>query len=393
MNIFTRYIFTELLKSFLIAAVLLTSVLIVGGVVQVVMVKGVTIVHMVRLIPFVFVEMSRVSIPMTLLLATTTFFARMAGNNEIVALKSVGIPPWKILWPVVVVGFAVSLLSVWLNDLAVTWGRAGMTQVIFAGMEDTILNELKTKGSYEFSEGVDMTIRVQGIDYKRLVSPLIVLRNPPTTISAESAEIHIDTQQEELRLVLNNFVIEVGNTARYEGEHDEYRLSLARYLSDDSDRKRPSLIGMSHLPGEMDQEDRTIASKRRQMAAMVAFGLVRGKVDALASPELAAATQTIHASEERKSRLAVETPRRWAAGFSCLAFVWVGAPLAIWMRKSDIFASFFACFIPILLLYYPLMELGKGWAKEGTLPPSSVWLGNVVLLGIGCWFLKRIHRY
>lgn len=372
---------------------LLTSVLIVGGIVQVVLMQGITLIHMVRLLPFVFVEMSRISIPMTLLLATTTFFARMAGNNEIVAIKSLGIPPWKILWPVVFMGVVVSFLSVWLNDLAVTWGRAGIAQVIFNGMEDTILNELKTKGVYQFPGKVDLTIRVQGIDYKRLISPTIVLREPPTTIAAESAEIHIDTAQEELRLVLNNFLIDVSGTARYEGERDEYRISLTKYFPRGEDNLRPSEIGLQRIKREMWREEEMIASQQRWQAATTAFSLVCGKMNALASSAFKDSSQAISQSKTRRERLAVEAPRRWAAGFSCLAFVWIGAPLAIWMRQSDIFASFFACFIPILLLYYPLLELGTGWAKSGAMPPAIVWLGNVVALGVGCWFLQRIHRY
>jgi len=63
------------------------------------------------------------------------------------------------------------------------------------------------------------------------------------------------------------------------------------------------------------------------------------------------------------------------------------------MRKTDFFSSFFACFLPILLLYYPLLMLGVEQAKRGSVPPASVWLANIAIGLIGLWFLRKIHRY
>ena len=80
-------------------------------------------------------------------------------------------------------------------------------------------------------------------------------------------------------------------------------------------------------------------------------------------------------------RLLTEPHRRWATGFSCLFFVWVGAPLAIQMRNSDLLASFALCFLPILIVYYPLLVFGVDGAKHGTIPPWSIWAGNVLLAG------------
>ena len=95
---------------------------------------------------------------------------------------------------------------------------------------------------------------------------------------------------------------------------------------------------------------------------------------------------------QRKFRLETEPWRRWANGFSCLCFVIVGAPLAIRMRKSDFWTIFAVCFIPILLAYYPLLMFGVGQAKSGTLPPFVVWLGNLVMIGLGIFLINRIER-
>jgi lipopolysaccharide export system permease protein len=91
--------------------------------------------------------------------------------------------------------------------------------------------------------------------------------------------------------------------------------------------------------------------------------------------------------------LKTEPHRRWAAGLSCLCFVMVGAPLAIRLRNSDFLTSFFLCFLPILIVYYPLLAYGIGRAKSGAVPPQVVWLGNLILVAAGVWMTRRMMRY
>ena len=80
-------------------------------------------------------------------------------------------------------------------------------------------------------------------------------------------------------------------------------------------------------------------------------------------------------------------------GFSCFFFVWLGIPLAINMRSADYWTSFGACFLPILLIYYPLFALGLDRAKNGMWPAYSVWLGNLVLFAFGLWLLRKVYRH
>ena len=82
-----------------------------------------------------------------------------------------------------------------------------------------------------------------------------------------------------------------------------------------------------------------------------------------------------------------------ANGFSCLCFVLIGAPMAIRLRHAEFLASFFACFLPILLVYYPLLMGAVGQAKDGAVPPPTVWLGNIVLALWGLWLMRRVIRY
>ena len=63
------------------------------------------------------------------------------------------------------------------------------------------------------------------------------------------------------------------------------------------------------------------------------------------------------------------------------------------LRNRDMLTSFFLCFLPILIVYYPLLVFGVDGAKDGRLPPWSVWTGNVLLLLWGFYLLRRVIRY
>jgi lipopolysaccharide export system permease protein len=124
-----------------------------------------------------------------------------------------------------------------------------------------------------------------------------------------------------------------------------------------------------------------------------AYQMMTGGFEDLTGDEWLARRGMLEHAETRLTRLQTEPWRRWANGFSCLFFVLVGAPLAIRLRTADVWSSFGACFLPILCVYYPLLMYGVERAKGGALPPYSVWLGNVILLLIGCWLLRKVLRY
>lgn len=388
-----RYILWELLQTFVISLIVMTILLIIVGLIQKAMSESIPMTHVFRLVPFVMVEMAPISLPMTLLLAVTTFFARMSGSNEIIALKSLGIPPWMVLWPTLLLGFLISLFAVWVNEMAITWGRAGMRTVIIGASEDIILSKLRNDHHFTTDNG-DVSIMVKGVENRRLISPIISIKKPRSaTIEAKTAELKIDFFTQEFTISLSNVKLDSEDSQIISGDRT-ITIPLSQVFEKTTvESDRASDMGMNQIPGEIEENNDNIALNRRKIAAQRAFVGCFGAVDQWSTPELPQQKENIKVAERRISRLQAEPPRRWASGFCCLFFIWIGAPLAISMKKSDVFTSFFACFAPILLLYYPLLMYGMQGAKHGNLPPMAVWLANVCLAVIGLWFFKRIHRY
>ena len=392
MSAIIRYILRELGVTFLVGFIALTSLLLIIGLVRTAVKEHIPLVYVGQLVPFVFAEMSYISLPVTLLLAVTIFFSRMSGNNEVIALKALGIPPRAFLIPVFVIAICFSIIGVGINELAITWGRAGFNYVIYRGAEDILIEQLKQKHQFE-TPNKQITIFVKGVDdNRRLIEPRIMLKKESATIEAETAQISIDFSKDTLTVTLNNIratgegIVFIANGIR------EHSIPLAEIVPS-AERGGPSSLGLARIDEERKETVEQIEQQRRIIAARRTFAASMGSVDDWTTPQIEEAKAEILRLQKYYRKLSVEPPRRWANGFCCFFFVWLGAPLAIWMKKSDFFSSFFACFVPILLLFYPLLMLGLSQAKSGVLPPMCVWTANVGIGLIGLWFLRQIHRY
>jgi lipopolysaccharide export system permease protein len=95
----------------------------------------------------------------------------------------------------------------------------------------------------------------------------------------------------------------------------------------------------------------------------------------------------------RLARLEAEVARRMSNGFGCLCFAMIGIPVAMRSRSSDTMSVFFKCFVPILVVYYPLLVTGEEIARAGIYPQYSVWLADAVLLFAGLVLFVRNARH
>ncbi|HEX3313658.1 MAG TPA: LptF/LptG family permease, partial [Gemmataceae bacterium] len=92
-------------------------------------------------------------------------------------------------------------------------------------------------------------------------------------------------------------------------------------------------------------------------------------------------------------KLMAEYQIRPALSLGCLCFVLVGCPVGIWFGRKDYLSSFITCFLPIVLVYYPLMLCGMNLAKSGKVPPLvAVWPANMLLAGAAFLLFRKLLR-
>jgi lipopolysaccharide export system permease protein len=395
MNIITRYIFLELAKVFSVTLFGLTLLLVIVVVGQEAMQMNLGLLPTLRLIPFVLPTALVFAVPGTMLFTVCMIFGRMSGDNEVVAAKSAGISPMVLLRPAFALAFVVSLIAVWLNDLAYSWGQQGMQRVVIESVEEICYGMLRAQRSYSNPR---FSIIVKDVEDRRLIRPIINFQAsndmPALTLIAKEAELSSNLEKGTLRLILTDCEIDAGNgiQGHFPGTIErEIPLTLA--LTKDVGTGSPTTYAMRQIQGEVERQEKLITQLEQSMAAEIGFSLVTGNLDDMLEAVWDSRRWQLTKAHTRLHRLRTEPWRRWANGFSCLCFVLVGAPLAIRMRTSDLMTTFGLVFLPILLVYYPFLAFGLDRAKAGELPPYAVWVANLICVAIGVWLMRKVVRY
>ena len=129
----TRYITWELIGWLTVVLVAITFVLILVLVAGEAMRTGLGLGPTLRLLPFVLPTALAYAAPCAMLFTICLVYGRMSADNEIVATKALGITPVVLLWPAWIIAFALSLVGVWLTDLAFSWGAVGAQRQVRMG--------------------------------------------------------------------------------------------------------------------------------------------------------------------------------------------------------------------------------------------------------------------
>jgi len=392
---FTRYVLWDVLKMFSLTLISMTLVISLMFVGQQLVAEGINYLTVVKLLPFIFLIALQYSVPATLLFAVCCVYGRLSADNEIVAIKSAGISPMRIFRPVWFLGLVVSLPSVWLNDQAVSWARPGMQQVVLRSIEEILYPALKTHKAYTSEKG--FSIHVEDVQDRWLIKPTIWMFSGSggqlITIQSEKARISVNLERDLLTLELVNSHVDVNQDKQLILNRPEViELPLLQASKSGSASTSPSNYAMSEIPSELAMQKELNDRRREQLATNFSFAMGTGRYTSLNESLPNHLKHQIQETDKRVSKLKTEPMRRWSLGFSCLAFVWMGVPMAILIRSADYWWSFGLCFIPILLIYYPLFGLALELSKKGTWPAASLWLGNLVLAIVGAWLMRKIIR-
>jgi lipopolysaccharide export system permease protein len=292
-----------------------------------------------------------------------------------------------------VVSFFFSVAVVWLNDIAVSWGRMGTQRVILESVEQIAYGMLQTRGSYGNER---FSVNVAGLEDERLLRPMITLRlsddEPPMVFAAAEAVLRCDPGGHQLRVYLTDGEMNYGDTHGVFPDTVVLDVPLWAAAGKDHGSSRPSDTALRDIPREVKKEQTEIRRLEQALASQATCQMVLGDFAALTDPQWKQQHLELHGRRTRLVRLHTEPWRRWANGFSCLAFVLVGAPLAVRLRNGDVWTSFAICFLPVLGVYYPLLAYGVKIAKSGELPPYCVWVGNILFLAAGLLLVRSVVR-
>jgi len=393
----TRYIVGEIIKIFVVALVALTMLILLIGVGRELLRQGLGPLAVLQLLPYVLPMSLQYAVPATALFAVSCVYGRMSADGEVSTVKATGISPLRLIQPSLVLAAMVSPIAVYLNDLAVSWGKPGVNHVVLLSIEQIAYRFLRAQHTYSSPHG--FTIHVQDVEDRRLIQPTVKFRQggdgDTVELTAREGSLRLDPATQTLLLKVMDSKVEGGDGFQglVPGE-TEFRIPLGKALRQKTAaQQRPEDLSLRNVGTELIQEDRRAQQKIGQLAAHTGFSILTARWDDIAGPAGRAFESEIENSRSRLSRLRTEPWRRWAEGFSCFCFVLVGAPLSILAKTADYWTAFGLCFLPTIVIYYPLFIFGLDQSKAGALPPYSVWIGNLALIAIGISLMSRVRRY
>lgn len=385
LGILHRYVIGQVLRSFVLSLLTLTAVIVLFMVMAEANNQGLAPQAILKLIPYIIPGTLPYTVPVALLFSVSVVYGRMAGDNEVVAVKAAGQSAWTILVPSLIFGGVLSGLLMLISGEVIPRANHAFKMAIFKDAEETFYLVLKREREFN-NPRWPFFIGVKDVKDRLLIGPTFKHRakgaiNPYTydyTVQAEVATVRFDETTGNIAITLRDAVMQGGGqTVGMPGRQTiDYPLPEGGLLGPD---KRVQEMTGSEIRKEYALVRHSINTERKNQAIQASLWIASGRIDRVHWPNIRNAIRDDVRWQRKSHELLTESQMRRAMAFSPMMFVLLGAPVGILFARRDFLSAFITCFVPIILLYYPLVLAGINMGKEGLVWPEIVWAGNAVL--------------
>ena len=305
------------------------------------------------------------TLPMAFLLGVLIGIGRMAGDSEIVALRSCGVGPAALSRPVLVSAAVLAAVVYLFYDIVLPRANDTLSRELARVASTSVVNVVQPRTFREVRNGLT----------------LFFDRTAPDGRSLEGVFVQLGEDDEKK----SQIIVARRGTLTLEGERlwlDLFSSTLHDYDPADPSRYRTNRNDTQRIlvAGDVGNPASTSVSYQKALRSQSVRELLQ------------TARQERGRSPENYRLAWVEIHKKFSIPLACLAFAIVGIPLAETSRRGGR-GSGFALSLAIIVLYYVLLSSGETWAQEGRLPPAlAIWLPNLVLLAIGAVAMARAGR-
>jgi lipopolysaccharide export system permease protein len=385
-SILHRMILGELTKVFLIALVGITGILLMAGLISEASQQGLGPSQVLAAIPLLIPSTLPYTIPATTLFAACIVYGRLAADNEILAIKSAGVNLVKVVMPGVVLGLAMSAVTLGLYYQIIPFTHRLLRALIFEDAKELIYSLVKKNGAISHRQ-LPYEMHVKGVRGEQLLGPVFKRKDGLGRITyvatAQEAELEVDMPHRMLSITMTNGIVSSADGSRVYFQKRTFPVELPKDFGSESQR-RPRDMSWPEILARREDLHEEVEKVSALLSTIAAQSLLTD-----VPWDFPANIREVHDRTKgfRQEQLAleVELMMRPALSLGCLFFILVGCPVGIWFSRSDYLSSFITCFLPIVFVYYPLMLCGTGMAKEGRLPPLPLVYGAdavVALMGL-----------
>ena len=361
-NIINRYIFMELLSPFVISLFFLTFVFLMTRIPEItnmVVNYNADISSIGLMIVYTLPRFLEFTIPMSVMISILLTFMRMAGDNEIVALKGAGVSLYKLLPTVLGFCFFGVFLTMCVTLFGVSWGNLSVKKTTIELARTSIDAALQAR---QFnSELKDVMIYVAHVDMK----------------TKELKDVFIEDRR--TKGVVSISIAPSGKMIRFKNKNI-YTIRLYDGVINQVDVDNNSVTSLQFGDYDINIDLNSLNKAQRKISK---------DLDEISLVDLIRFIRSGIKDKSRLSEALMELHEKFSIPFACLSLGILAFPLGIQsasLRKS----SGFSLGISFFLLYYFLLAAGWSAGETGDYPPIlGMWLPNVIMGGVGVYFLIK----
>jgi lipopolysaccharide export system permease protein len=415
-GILQRYVTGEVFRSFFMALLTITIVFVLFIVMTMGTQFSLSPREMLQLIPYTIPGSMPYTVPVSLLFAVTVVYGRLAGDNEIIAVKTAGVSAWTVLRPALAFGLILSVGMMYASNGPIPTANVMMQKVFFKSFEDIFYRYLKRDREFNRADW-PFSIKVRDVKDHVLIEPTFKHRpeKPPPgqrpalpkagepeepiffdqVVQAKEATIAFDIEHDEARVRLVGADIQQGggNGRSMVFNDTEFILPLSPDFKK-TPMKRINEITNDEMIVEQRKFRALINDERKRQSAAAAMFIASGRLELVNWKEFQASFTEYAWWQQQWNSFETERRQRTAMAWGSFFFVLLGAPVGIRFARRDFLSAFISCFVPIILIYYPLMMGGANLSRGGFVNPIySLWAGNFVLLVLTGLVLRPVIKH
>jgi lipopolysaccharide export system permease protein len=396
-GILFRMILWELCKVFVMSLVAITGILLLAGLIAEASQQGLGPSQILTAIPLLIPSTLPYTIPATTLFAACVTYGRLSADNEILAIKAAGANLIHVVKPGIVLGFVMSAVTMGLYFHVIPYTHYLLRAMVLDDAEELLYSVLQ-RHSMVSHPNLPYAMFVKGVEGKKLVSPVIKRKNALGEIDfvahAREAELHVDMTKKQPQLVilmrLGTSISENKNGSAPSAinfDAQTFEVDLPPINQGVIRARDLTWVQLERRSGELleeiDEAQEEIDDKERFIGHPKAPADLKANVDQLRAKQKVARQQIQY--------IKVEKLMRPALSLGCLCFILVGCPIGIWFSRGDYLSAFITCFLPIVVVYYPLMLCGTNLAKEARFNEAVLVFTADALVGLtGVLLFRRL---
>jgi lipopolysaccharide export system permease protein len=385
-----RMILWELVKVFVMALVAITGILLMAGLIAEASQQGLAPAQVLAAIPLLIPSTLPFTIPATTLFATCVVYGRLSADNEVLAIKAAGVNLLQVVTPGLVLGVAMSVATMGLYYRVIPYTHHLLRSLVLSDAEELLYSLLRRHGMIHHPQ-LSYSMFIKGVEGKKLLSPVFKRKNAEGQIDivahAREAELRVDLARGLLLVHMRSGVAIGEKDSRAYFEDRKFDVILPPNFLKAGDNVRARDMTWAELL------ERRVELLEQQAEVRDEIAHFPRTPPPMAANERASHGKMLHDRhrlfEQQVRLIDVELLMRPALSLGCLCFILVGCPVGIWFSRGDYLSAFITCFLPIVLVYYPLLLCGTNLARGGVFNPATlvfaadgvVALGGVALFG------------